>query len=334
MAKQRWTERVGLGHRTPGYSFTIAARDEAGSHALTELCARGLNEVADTVAQSAGHIKSFFTMLRLELAFYLGALNLHERLSRKGEPTCFPEPVAAGSEAISARGMYDVCLTLTIDDPAVGNDIDADGKRLVVITGANQGGKTTMLRGLGLAQIMMPSGLFVGGRSFRAAVCTGAFTHFKREEDTTMTSGKLDEELARMSQIADQITPHSLLLSNESFASTNEREGSEIARHIIRALIDNNITVVLVTHMYDLAHHLHAEGPDSRLFLRAEREPDGRRTYRVLPGEPLPTSYGQDSYRRVFGVPDGEGRTPATPGFTGHDDSVGMVAERSREDRL
>jgi DNA mismatch repair ATPase MutS len=54
------------------------------------------------------------------------------------------------------------------------------------------------------------------------------FTHYKREEDATMTSGKFDEELSRMSEIADEIRPRSLLLCNESFASTNEREGAEI----------------------------------------------------------------------------------------------------------
>ena len=54
--------------------------------------------------------------------------------------------------------------------------------------------------------------------------------------------------------------------------------------------------------MYDLAHSFHAQQLDSALFLRAEREPDGRRTFKLLEGEPLPTSYGEDSYRRIFGA--------------------------------
>jgi DNA mismatch repair ATPase MutS len=104
-----------------------------------------------------------------------------------------------------------------------------------------------------------------------------------------------------MSEIADQITPQSLLLCNESFASTNEREGSEIARQIIRAVTDAGATVFFVTHMFDLAHSLHREQLDTALFLVAEREPDGRRTFRLVEGEPSPTSYGPDSYRRIFG---------------------------------
>ena len=125
-----------------------------------------------------------------------------------------------------SRGLYDACLSLSTEVRTVGNDVDADGKRLIMITGANQGGKSTFLRSVGLAQLMMQAGMFVAAESFTASVSAGVFTHFKREEDTAMDKGKLDEELARMSVIADQIGPGSLLLCNESFASTNERDGS------------------------------------------------------------------------------------------------------------
>jgi DNA mismatch repair ATPase MutS len=171
----------------------------------------------------------------------------------------------------------------------------------VMITGANQGGKSTLLRGLGLAQLMMQSGMFVGARSFRANVCAGLFTHYKREEEATMERGKLDEELSRMSAIADQITPSSILLCNESFASTNEREGSEIARQVIRAMLEKQVKVLFVTHMYELAHGFYAQQLHNAIFLRAERGHDGQRTFKLPEGEPLPTSYGEDSYRRVFG---------------------------------
>ena len=93
-------------------------------------------------------------------------------------------------------------------------------------------------------------------------------------------------------------------MSNESFASTNEREGAEIARQIIRAMTEAGIRIVFVTHMYDLAGRYYAEHDPGTLFLRAERRPDGHRTFRLLPGEPLPTSYGEDLYQEVFGVAD------------------------------
>jgi DNA mismatch repair ATPase MutS len=195
-----------------------------------------------------------------------------------------------------------VSLCLRVAGKVVGNDVDADARSLVVITGANQGGKSTFLRSVGLAQLMMQSGMFVPAQAFTADVRDAVFTHFKRQEDAGMDSGKLDEELRRMSEIADQITPNGLLLCNESFASTNEREGSEIARQVVRALIDTGVKVLYVTHMFDLAHRFHAAGEERVLFLRAERGANGRRTFKLAEGEPLPTSYGEDSYVKVFGA--------------------------------
>jgi DNA mismatch repair ATPase MutS len=149
---------------------------------------------------------------------------------------------------------------------------------------------------------MMQAGMFVGATSFGADVRDGLFTHFRREEDEDLRRGKLDEELARMSWIVDHVAPGAMVLLNESFASTNEREGAEIARGIVHALLEAGVKVGYVTHMYELGHGLLEEGRDDALFLRAERLPDGRRTYRVIGGEPLPTSHGQDVYRRVFGA--------------------------------
>jgi len=65
-------------------------------------------------------------------------------------------------------------------------------------------------------------------------------------------------------------------------------------------MLDKEIKVLFVTHMYDLAHGFHAEGRRATLFLRAERRPDGSRSFKLLEGEPLSTSYGEDSYRRIF----------------------------------
>jgi DNA mismatch repair ATPase MutS len=146
----------------------------------------------------------------------------------------------------------------------------------------------------------MQSGMFVPAESFSANVCQGIFTHYKREEDPTMKSGKLDEELSRMSEIVDNLKSDWLLLCNESFAATNEREGSEIARQIITAIWEKQIKVLFVTHLYELAHGLYQNKIESALFLRAERQLDGERTFKLIEGEPLQTSYGEDLYHRIF----------------------------------
>jgi hypothetical protein len=300
-----WRDRLaGRGHDS--YSFTIPDRDEAGARALSELTSRAVNDTANSLAQSADHVKGYFQLLRAELGFYLGCLNLRTRLIATGQPVCYPVPAAAGTGQFAARGLYDASLALTLNGTAVsntvtGNDVAADGRQLIMITGANQGGKSTFLRAVGQAQLMLQAGMFVPARDLSASICTGVFTHYKREEDATMERGKLDEELMRMSDITDRIRPGGLLLCNESFASTNEREGSVIAREIIRAMTEAGVRIVFVTHLYDLAESIRSRGGDRVLFLRAQREPDGSRTYRLPEGPPLPTSYGEDLYRQVFG---------------------------------
>ena len=286
----------------PSYTFNIHPRDESGARALSELRDRGINLVANALAQSTDHILSFFNMLRTELAFYVGCLNLHEQLAQMGEPISFPLPVASGERRHSFKGLYDVCLALTMKQKIVGNDVNADNKDLVIITGANQGGKSTFLRSIGLAQLMMQCGMFVPAESFCSNVCDGLFTHYKREEDATMKSGKLDEELSRMSDIVDNITSNSMVLFNESFAATNEREGSEIARQIICALLEKRIKVFFVTHLYEFAHGFYDKKMENAIFLRAERQADGGRTFKLIEGEPLQTSYGEDLYNRIFGT--------------------------------
>jgi hypothetical protein len=306
--EQGWRDRLPRGG-PPGFGFAVLDRDEAGQAALSDLRSRGLNGVASALAQACDHLLAFFSMLRAELAFYVGGLNLRQALTAAGEPVCVPVPVPGSSTgdklALSARGLYDPALSLRLAGRAVGNHVDADGKRLIMITGANQGGKSTFLRSVGLAQLMMQCGLFVAAESFTASVSQGVFTHFPREEDATMEHGKLDEELSRMSDLADQLRPGSLLLANESFAATNEQEGSEIGRQVVRALTGAGVRVVFVTHLFDLARSLYVtEGAqeENALFLRPERRDDGSRTFRLLPGEPRSTSYGPDLYRRIFGL--------------------------------
>lgn len=286
----------------PTYSYTLHPRDEAGAAALSKLRERGIHLVANSLAQSSDHILDFFKVLQTELAFYIGCLNLHERLRKKGCSVCFPAPSGCAERRYSVEGLYDVCLALIQESTVVGNSLHADDKCLVLITGANQGGKSTFLRSVGLSQLMMQCGMFVPAESMSANVCQGVFSHYTREEDVTMEKGKLEEELSRMSEIVDRISPNSMLLFNESFTATNEREGSEIARQIVSALHEKRIKMFFVTHLYSFAHGFFEKNRNDCVFLRAERQSDGTRTFKLVEGEPLETSFGQDLYRAVFEI--------------------------------
>lgn len=288
-------------------AFTFEVAGESDTVALGELRDRGLNLVADAIARASDQVLAFFALLRQELAFYAGCLNLHRRIRERGATVCFPEPDLEPF-GLRVRGVRDLVLLLESPAAVVPNDLDADGRPLVVITGANQGGKSTLLRSLGTAQLLLQAGVFVPAQAFASSLASGIFTHYKREEDPALLSGRFDEELRRMSDIVDGARPGAMLLSNESFSATNEREGSEIGRDVIEALLDAGVRVVLVTHLFELASSLLRDRGDRSRFLRTERAADGTRTYRLREGEPLATSYGRDLYTRIFDGP------PVTPG--------------------
>lgn len=134
----------------------------------------------------------------------------------------------------------------------------------------------------------------VAAHGARLSIATIVRTHFRRGEDPSLKSGKLDEELARMSRIVDDLHPGSLVLLNESFASTGAEDGSAIAAEILRALNDSGIRVVFVTHHYELVRDLlRAPGVVS---LRASE----RRDFILEEAPPLPTSHALDLYRSIM----------------------------------
>lgn len=153
-----------------------------------------------------------------------------------------------------------------------------------------------------LAQLMLQCGLFVTADKLSTSLHSGLFTHYKREEDRNMRSGKFDEELVRMDGIANQIHQSALVLFNESFAATHEREGSEIARQVVNALLENNVTVFFVSHMYEFSRSFLDD--EKVLFLRADRDDDASRSFRLIEAKPLSTSFGVDLYQRIFQQPE------------------------------
>lgn len=192
--RRTWRQRVHLGD-PDSYTYRLPDRDEAGARALMDLEAIGINLVADALAQSVDHIRSFFALLQFETAFYSGCVRLDRELEARRLPRCRPVPQPADELALTAHGLYEVNLGIKLGAQVVTNDLLADGADLIMITGTNQGGKSTTLRALGLAQLLMQCGATVPARDYRSSVASTVLTHYRREEDATMASGKFDEEL-------------------------------------------------------------------------------------------------------------------------------------------
>ena len=152
---------------------------------------------------------------------------------------------------------------------------------------------------------MMQCGLMVMAGSYSAGIFPDIFVHFTRREDSEMNSGRLDEELGRMNGIIEHLGKDSLLLLNESFATTTEKEGSQIAYNIIKALTEAGVRILTVTHLLSFAKRMYDEtagDPEGAAeFLTAERKSDGERTFRMIRHEPELTSFGLDLYREIVG---------------------------------
>jgi len=243
--------------------------------------------------------KQFFEQLHFQSAFYRAVLNIKHRMERHHLPMGYP--TVGEQNNLKFEDLKDLCMSIQQLTTPVGNESSICGKNLLIVTGANQGGKSTYLRSIGIAQIMMQAGMFVAANSYESGLFSSVFTHFTRREDSEMNSGRLDEELGRMSRIIDNIGETSLVLLNESFATTTEKEGSVIAYDIIKALTEHGVKVLTVTHLLSFAKKVYDEKNTTVEFLCAERKSDGSRTFKMIQHEPELTSFGLDLYESIIG---------------------------------
>lgn len=240
----------------------------------------------------------FFEELYMQSAFYRACYNLYVRNQNMKLAMCYPK--VCGHDCLRFANLMEYSMAIFRSSVPVGNTSDIDNRQLLIVTGANQGGKSTFLRSIGIAQVMMQCGMFVCAERFESGIFPDFFTHFTRREDSAMNSGRLDEELKRVDQIIRHLGKDSMVLLNESFATTTEEEGSVIAYDIIRALVEAGVKVLTVTHLLSFAKKVYAENRREVEFLSAERKENGVRTYKMIPGEPELTSFGLDLYDRMI----------------------------------
>jgi DNA mismatch repair protein MutS len=266
------------------------------------------------------HIQSrFLVNLEAELSFYLAGVDLVERMRAAGLPTCRVEIAPLDERAGWVADLYnlDLALRLSASQPVLGdvvvrNEVRfGDEGRILILTGPNQGGKTTYVQAVGLAQVLFQVGYRVPGSAARVSPADRILTHFPLEEKPQAGAGRLGEEAQRLESIFRAATNQSLVLLNESLTTTSPGESVYLARDILRALRLWGVRAIFVTHLHELAEDisaLEASTPgDSRFAsLVAGIEQDDpaadaaslRRTYRIHPGPPMGLSYARDIARR------------------------------------
>jgi hypothetical protein len=245
-----------------------------------------------------------------DLTFYLAAVRLMERLRDAGLPLCRPDIAPMSERVCELHEAYN--LNLALHQMARGhgpvrlvtNDVHlGDAGRIGILTGPNQGGKTTYTQLVGLCQILAQTGLWVPAARARLSPVDNVYTHYPVEEQVARGTGRFGDEAQRLSQIFARSTRHSLMLLNESLASTNAGESLYIAQDIVRILRRLGTRAIFATHLHELAAEvasLNANTAGDSLIVslvasqRSAGDDDPQRSYKIAPGPPLGRSYARE----------------------------------------
>jgi len=278
-----------------GYTFDFSERAE-----VNHIEAQILDRVALLYPDVFRELASFATInedfqdptLRLfdrEVQFYIAYLDYIAALKKAGLRFCYPSMTEERGE-IFDRDAFDLALAAQFaegGETPVCNDFHLSGpERVIVVSGPNQGGKTTFARMFGQLHYLAALGCPIPGSRARLTLIDKLFTHFERSEDIADLRGKLQDDLVRVRRILEEATPHSVIVMNEIFASTTLRDAIVLGRKIADRILRLDLYCVWVTFIDELAglgkktvsmtSMVVAEQPAERTYKILRRPADGR----------------------------------------------------------
>lgn len=248
---------------------------------------------------------SGFTLVSLvpEIIFYIRWAELIEKMQSKGLTLCKANILPTARRELFTKEAYNIKLAIKAlqgeNIEIIGNDFEfSDKGRIYIMTGPNRGGKTTFTQAIGIASLMAQNGIYAPAAEFSFSPFDNIFTHFPADENETVDLGRLGEESQRIADIFNKATDKSLLLFNESLATTNVAEGLYIAKDVVKAMRYIGTRTIFNTHMHELARHLDTLNRETEGTSKVESlitgVENGNRSFKVSIAPPQGVSYARD----------------------------------------
>jgi hypothetical protein len=316
------TKGIGPLHTVPPLAQDAGAPRRAGQQRdlnplmvpLFRDVAQVLDTVCQPIVQALRQYEAFQSgmlgTVHSDLTFYLAMVRLMQRLRAQGLPVCRPVIAPMAERVCELHEAYN--LNLALQQRAHPQDalsivtnevhLDEDG-RIGILTGPNRGGKTTYINMVGLCQLLAQAGVWVPAACARLSPVDQVYTHYPVTEEASQGMGRFGEEAQRLQRLFASATRHSLVLLNESLASTHAGESLYIAQDIVRILRRLGVRALFATHLHELAADITAlnasTAGDSRIMsLVASHNATGeaplQRSYKIMPGSPLGRSYARE----------------------------------------
>lgn len=308
------TTTFGLGKVVVGAQGDVNSIEDSGLTGADPMSDALKKVVTDILKRTVNNIKSMlnkytnisgysFVELMPQIIFYIRFSELCDKIKKTGMPLCKAEVSDRDNRNCDIKGLYNIKLALKAltdgDTDIVTNDFkfDDDG-RIYILTGPNRGGKTTITQAVGLCFLLAQNGIYVPATSMTFSPCDNIFTHFPADENDTVDLGRLGEESKRMSEIFEAATKYSLLLLNESLATTNVAEGLYIAKDVVKSMRYLGVRSVFNTHMHELARSVNdindAVNGSSRVESMVTGVENGKRSFKIFIAPPQGVSYAKD----------------------------------------
>ena len=242
----------------------------------------------------------FLLSLMPEFEFLVKGTRFQKNLLSKGNKLSYPEIRPMDERAFKAEGLYNPCVALKVDGEVITNDIDFDENAgIYVLSGPNRGGKSVITCAVGLSQVMLQLGMYVPADDMVISPVDAIFTHFPTGADDTIDKGRLGEECARLGEIFDKITSHSLVLLDESLSSTGSYEASYIAAEVLAGLSKSGCRAIFSTHLHELGAEIdrinEMTAPDGvKIDTLVAGIESGKRSFKVRRAKPDGKSYARD----------------------------------------